>query len=257
MCRFKSGIILKNRVVLAPEGNESHSDLLESLNIEDTNMNAMTKFIRAELTPKNGNKILDVNEWNFRVDQDIVPEWYSIDPEKYEIEFREAVREYMKDYMKDITIICDLPWTPIKKDGDKTYYLLNCFLEERARFGDNNNYAESYIRKNLNNSELAENLKKEFGSRLIPITTDLLSLDGLDDYGKCEVDILAIPTIDLYRECRKNIKPLDVWWWLATPNSTSSGYCSDYVHCVSSYGFVNYDWFNDCRAVRPFFILQS
>ena len=36
MCNFKSGIILKNRVVLAPEGNESHSDLLESLGIEDT-----------------------------------------------------------------------------------------------------------------------------------------------------------------------------------------------------------------------------
>ena len=35
MCNFKSGIILKNRVVLAPEGNESHSDLLESLEIYD------------------------------------------------------------------------------------------------------------------------------------------------------------------------------------------------------------------------------
>ena len=35
MCNFKSGIILKNRVVLAPEGNESHSDLLENLGIEE------------------------------------------------------------------------------------------------------------------------------------------------------------------------------------------------------------------------------
>ncbi len=39
MCKFKSGIILKNKVVLTPEGNESHSDLLESLGIEDTRMN--------------------------------------------------------------------------------------------------------------------------------------------------------------------------------------------------------------------------
>lgn len=36
MCRFKSGIILKNRVVLAPKGNESHTDLLESIDMEDT-----------------------------------------------------------------------------------------------------------------------------------------------------------------------------------------------------------------------------
>lgn len=35
MCQFKSGIISKNRVFLTPEGNESHSDLLEILGIED------------------------------------------------------------------------------------------------------------------------------------------------------------------------------------------------------------------------------
>lgn len=35
MCNFKSGIILKNKVVLAPEGNESHSGLLERLGIEE------------------------------------------------------------------------------------------------------------------------------------------------------------------------------------------------------------------------------
>ena len=35
MCRFKSGIILKNKVVVAPGENDSHSDLLESLGIND------------------------------------------------------------------------------------------------------------------------------------------------------------------------------------------------------------------------------
>ena len=31
MCRFKSAIIFKNRVVLAPTYNDSHSDMLERL----------------------------------------------------------------------------------------------------------------------------------------------------------------------------------------------------------------------------------
>lgn len=44
MCRFKSGIIFKGRVVLAPEDNESHSDLLEKLGVEDNTMGAMTRF---------------------------------------------------------------------------------------------------------------------------------------------------------------------------------------------------------------------
>lgn len=52
MCNFKSGVILKNRVVLAPEGNESHSDLLESLGIEDNYMDDSKTFVRAELIPK-------------------------------------------------------------------------------------------------------------------------------------------------------------------------------------------------------------
>ena len=40
MCRFKSGIILKNRCVVAQGSNDSHTDLLESLNIEDIRENS-------------------------------------------------------------------------------------------------------------------------------------------------------------------------------------------------------------------------
>ena len=80
MCNFKSGIIFKERVVLAPEGNESHSDLLRSLGIEDSRTNAMRVFIRAELIPKDNNKATPIEEWKFRVDQDIVPDWYETDP---------------------------------------------------------------------------------------------------------------------------------------------------------------------------------
>lgn len=53
MCRFKSGIILKDKVVIAPEDNDSHSDLLESLGIEDSYIGASKTFVRAELVPKN------------------------------------------------------------------------------------------------------------------------------------------------------------------------------------------------------------
>ena len=67
-------------MVLTPEGNESHSDLLESLGIEDTHLNASKTFVRAELIPKNDDKMTDVKEWIYKVDQDIVPDWYEKDP---------------------------------------------------------------------------------------------------------------------------------------------------------------------------------
>ena len=60
MCQFKSGIILKNKVVLTPEENESHSDLLERLGIADTHMNASKTFVRAELIPKNDDKMTEI-----------------------------------------------------------------------------------------------------------------------------------------------------------------------------------------------------
>lgn len=253
MCSFKSGLIFKNRVELAPDGNESHSDLLESLKIEDTRFNASKVFVRAELTPPDGNKAEDIGKWNFRVDQDIVPNWYDEDKERYEQDFRDKVAEYLKGKFE---VFCGYPWIPIKTDDKGAYYLMECGYTD-MEFGKNNNYAESDVRNKLINSKLAKDLKKKFGDKLAPITTDLLSLDGLDDYGTVDGDILAIPTIDLYRECRKKITLLNKWWWLATPDSTPSGYGSGGVQCVGSGGGVDCRWYGDVVAVRPFFILKS
>ena len=255
MCNFKSGIILKNRVVLAPEGNESHSDLLESLNIEDDYTNASKVFVRAELTPQNGNKAASIEKWIYKVDQDVVPDWYEKDPERYEQEFRDAVKDYMKDKLNNI--ICGYNWTEVKDENyNLTYYFMDGFIT-KSTFGENNNYSNSKIRKYLNESDLAKELKEKFGNKLVPITTDLLSLDGLDDYGTIRGDILAIPTLDLYRRFRKNIPNANDWWWVATPWSTPSGCSSDYVEYVYSDGYVYCGWYHNCKGVRPFFIIQS
>ena len=96
MCRFKSGIILKNKCIIAPGGNDSHNTLLESLGIEDTRTNAERVFVRAELVPKNDewwiNPKDDPDKWRFWVDQDILPDWF--DHEKYEQMFREYVCDW-------------------------------------------------------------------------------------------------------------------------------------------------------------------
>ncbi|SET71916.1 hypothetical protein SAMN05443270_1105 [Lacrimispora sphenoides] len=96
MCRFKSGIILKSKVVVAPGANDSHSDLLESLKIEDTRWNAKRVFVRAELVPKDNEWWVSPKEqpekWEFVVDQDIVPDWF--DREEHEKMFREYVCDW-------------------------------------------------------------------------------------------------------------------------------------------------------------------
>ena len=255
MCNFKSGIILKNKVILAPEGNESHSDLLDSLGIEDNHMNASKTFVRAELIPKNDDKMTKVKEWRYKVDQDIVPDWYEKDPGRYEQDFRNAVEEYMNEWRKQFKFICGYYWTSVQ-DGNRTYYFMNGMLK-KSEFGKTNNYAESYVRDYLINSELAAELKKEFGDKLVPISLDLTSMDGFKDYGTVEGDILAIPNIQLLMKFGESIPLIDNWYWLATPNQTPARKDSRCVRCVCFGGYVGYDGCGYDKGVRPFFILQS
>lgn len=255
MCQFKSGIILRNKVVLTPEGNESHSDLLRSLGIKDTHLNASKTFVRAELIPKNDDKMIDVKEWRYKVDQDIVPDWYEKDPERYEQDFRNTVEEYMNKWRKQFKFICGYYWASVQ-DGDHTYFFMNGILK-KSGFGKTNNYAESYVRDELINSELAVDLKKEFGDKLVPISLDLTSMDGFKDYGSAEGDILAIPNIQLLMKFGENIPLIDNWYWLANPNQTPKLGDSRYVRCVHSDGFVSYGGCGYDLGVRPFFILKS
>ncbi len=101
MCRFKSGIIFKNRVEIARGGNDSHSDLLESLGVEDNYLNASKVFVRAELVPVDGEWWVSPEEhpdkWKFFVDQDIIPDWF--EKETYEKSFREAVCQWWKEHV--------------------------------------------------------------------------------------------------------------------------------------------------------------
>lgn len=233
MCRFKSGIVLKNRVVLAPKGNNSHSDLLESLNIEDDYIGASKTFVRIELVPPNNDVLADINEWEYVVDQDIVPEWYEEDKKKYEQEFRNSVHNWVKE---NIVVICGKPFEVIKRDDDKTYYLLHGKLYNSI-FCKSSDYEKSTVRKDLLKSSLAKDLEKEFGDRLVPV----------NEYG----DVIAIPSFELYKKCRNEVSILDDCWWLST------GCSHNCVQCIYDVGFVDYDFYGFDFAVRPFFILKS
>ena len=101
MCRFKSGVILKNKVVIAPGENDSHSDLLKSLGIEDSYIGATKTFVRAELVPVNDEWWVSPEEepdkWTFVVDQDITPDWF--DRSEHEKKFRDAVCDWWKTHV--------------------------------------------------------------------------------------------------------------------------------------------------------------
>ena len=95
MCQLKSGILLKDRVFIPDY--DSHENMLKELKIEDTEDNAKRLFVRAELVPPDDNVFTPVSEWKYRVDQDILPDWYV--PEVDEKRMRDAVAEWAKEHI--------------------------------------------------------------------------------------------------------------------------------------------------------------
>ena len=99
MCRFRSGILLKDRAVIARKDNDSHQDMLEELNISDTYENAARVFVRAELIPEKNEWWTDPDGWEFVIDQDIVPDWFEEDREGHISRFRAAVKEWWSGHV--------------------------------------------------------------------------------------------------------------------------------------------------------------
>ena len=95
MCRFKSGIILKDRVFIPDY--DSHTDMLEELKIADTEDNAKRLFVRAELIPPDNDVFTPVSSWKYHVDQDILPDWYVAEVD--EMRMREAVTAWAKEHI--------------------------------------------------------------------------------------------------------------------------------------------------------------
>lgn len=153
-------------------------------------------------------------------------------------------------------------------DGDEWVFLHSetetgnaCILKKEPlkemTFGDNNNYNGCNIDKYLCNTYLPE-LERKFGKEnIVEHEVNLLSLDGENDYGVIKRKV-SIPTLDMYRYNKKAIKKYNnKWFWLATPDSTHSGYSSDVVQYVSSVGIVRYCWYGESGAVRPFLVLKD
>ena len=175
-------------------------------------------------------------------------------------------------------IIIDLPSNKVElstllpgdtfKSNDVEYIVLEQFgngttgvitkelLKDGMRFeSDNNNWKTSNIRRKLNEEYLKELVFGE--ENIVEHTVDLLSLDGLNDYGP-STDKVRLLTIDQYRKYRKILgENKDKWWWLSTPDSTPTGYGSGLVRCVGSGGDVGCGWCGRVRGVRPFCILKS
>lgn len=80
MCRFVSAVVTKDGDFLLGITSNSHSDILTEAGLVDDHRN----IVRLEYTPNLGaleswqaSGKLDPDEWFFRVDQDMIPDWFN------------------------------------------------------------------------------------------------------------------------------------------------------------------------------------
>ena len=146
-------------------------------------------------------------------------------------------------------IVCD-------KLDESTLVIRKDLLEENIMFGENNDWRKSEIRKYLNDTYYSK-LKDLFGENAIrKIHTNLVSLDGWNDYGSCD-DMVAMITVTDYMKYHKYIGDCNWNYWMSTPNSTPTGNGSGYIRIVAPNGDTVCIRVGCELGVRPFFILQS
>ena len=145
-------------------------------------------------------------------------------------------------------------WIKLEEEG---LCLMKDILEERAFNEDSNDWRKSELREYLNNDfykTLTENGADE--KDFLMIETDLTADDGMKDYGTSK-DLISLMTADLYRKNRHLLKPIDEWWWLATPKTCTSNF--KHLTLVIDYdGMLSDDatW-EDTHNVRPLCNLSS
>lgn len=113
-----------------------------------------------------------------------------------------------------------------------------------------NNWETSDLRECL--KEFERKVISEYGDVLVPFERDLITLDGLYDYGTCE-DKVSIISFDEYRKYRHLIPKTNYYYWTLTADSTANNLIT--VVCPSG-DIDNRDCDGD-GGVRPFCIFSS
>ncbi len=74
MCHPASMIVCRSRVLWSPD-HDNHETLLREHHLRD---DEPIDFVRCELVPDGSDYRQPISEWGFRVDQDILPDWWNV-----------------------------------------------------------------------------------------------------------------------------------------------------------------------------------
>ena len=139
-------------------------------------------------------------------------------------------------------------------DGTGLIKIITKEILPSVGFGNNNNWNKSSLRQYLNGQFMQEIAGSIGEENIIGMTRDLISLDGLQDYGICtdNVSLLTAKEYAEYHELLGLKSNYRDWWWTITPWSTPRNGYSRYVCCVHFDGALGWCGCGGGCGVRPF-----
>ena len=76
MCKPASFVVTKNKVFWS-KNSDSHEDIIQENKLVESVAGNYT-FVRVEITPQDGDLSSNTRYWKYKLDQDIVPDWYDV-----------------------------------------------------------------------------------------------------------------------------------------------------------------------------------
>ena len=76
MCQPASFVVTKTAVFYGSK-SESHEDIIEEHGLENLDREINLGLVHVEITPPGGNFAAPLEQWQYQVDQDLLPEWYN------------------------------------------------------------------------------------------------------------------------------------------------------------------------------------
>lgn len=156
---------------------------------------------------------------------------------------------------KKFVVLDDL--SPFSEESEgHDLLILSLESQGESRFGENNNYAESELRRRTA-AWLDDLLDHGVDPDLIRSRTiDLTTLDGHGEYGTLEVKAAPL-TLDEARKYAKVIPNCDDACWLATGWGGPEYYGAALALLVSSSGYWNLNLCSDSYGIRPALVISS
>jgi hypothetical protein len=141
-------------------------------------------------------------------------------------------------------------------DNGPDLFILSLESQGESRFGDNNNYAESELRRRTA-AWLDDLLAHGVDPDLIRTRTlDLTTMDGHGKYGKLTVKAAPL-TMDEARKYADIILNCDDACWLATGWGGPEFYGATYALYVSTSGFWSGSYCSVSYGIRPALVISS